>query len=199
MNPNQIGNQTEAIFNVTNTTGKNLINDFANSINSLKSHWKGTDAVANLNDLAKVYTAVTDLVKKIQQIIVSVNNNDIIPLQKHIVSSGGTCTIGKELSVSLTVDSNIAVPTQALESWTDEAIISDAQIFNSFPEKFDKFISELNEAKDLLLQNWKEGSNRAQFVGLFNNFNQNVPDYRSNVIKVRDNLNTVAENKRKFL
>lgn len=198
-NPNTIGQQTENLFDLTNTSGKELINSFSSSIESLKSHWKGSDAVANLTDLAKVYTAVTDLVKELQKLIVEVNNVDVLPLQKHIVASGGTCTVGNELSVTLNVDSHISVPSEAVESWTDNAIISDAETFNSFPTKFENFISELNESKNTLLSNWLEGSNRESVVSTFDKFNENVPTYKSSVTQVRDNLNIVAENKKQLL
>ena len=63
LDPNKMGAQTEEMFNVTNTSGRNLVTSFGATIENLKSHWKGSDAVSNLTDLARVYTAVTDLVK----------------------------------------------------------------------------------------------------------------------------------------
>lgn len=199
INPNTVGTQTENLFNVTNTIGKDLINSFSSSIESLKSHWKGSDAVANITDLSNVYTAVTNLMKNLQKLIVDVNNNDVLPLQKHIVSSGGTCTIGNELAVTLTMDSYISVPTEAVESWTDPAIITDAETFNDFPSRFEKFLTELNDVKTTLLSNWLDGSNRDSVVTTFNSFEQNVPTYTSSLTKVRDNLNIVAENKKQLL
>ena len=71
LDPNKIGAQTEEMFNVTNTSGRNLVTSFGATIENLKSHWKGSDAVSNLTDLARVYTAVTDLVKDLQRIIVA--------------------------------------------------------------------------------------------------------------------------------
>lgn len=199
LNPNTIGTQTEEMFNVTNTTGRDLINSFSTTIEDLKSHWKGSDAVANLTDLSRVYTAVTDLVKKLQSIIVAVNNEEIIPLQKHIVASGGTCTVGNELAVTLNVESVISVPTESVESWTDPAIIADADTFTNFPTTFENFVNTLNDAKNNLLNNWLDGSNRADVVSIFENFNNNVADYKSQITKVRDNLNIVAENKKHLL
>lgn len=199
VNPNTVGTQAEEMFNVTNTTGRDLINSFSTTIENLKSHWKGSDAVANLTDLSKVYTAVTDLIKNLQKIIVTVNNNEVVPMQKHIVSSGGSCTIGNELAVTLNVDSVIAVPTEAVESWTDPAIIADAETFTNFPTTFENFVNTLNESKNNLLNNWLDGANRAEVVSTFENFNNNVADYKSQITKVRDNLNTVAENKKQLL
>lgn len=199
VNPNTVGTQAEEMFNVTNTTGRDLINSFGATIENLKSHWKGSDAVANLTDLSKVYTAVTDLVKNLQKIIVAVNNNEVVPLQKHIVASGGSCTIGNELAITLNVDSVIAVPTEAVESWTDPAIITDAATFTNFPTTFENFVNTLNESKNNLLNNWLDGANRAEVVSTFENFNNNVADYKNQITKVRDNLNTVAENKKQLL
>lgn len=199
VNPNTVGTQAEEMFNVTNTTGRDLITSFSTTIENLKSHWKGSDAVANLTDLSKVYTAVTDLIKNLQKIIVTVNNNEVVPMQKHIVASGGSCTIGNELAVTLNVDSVIAVPTEAVESWTDPAIIADAETFTNFPTTFENFVNTLNESKNNLLNNWLDGANRAEVVSTFENFNNNVADYKSQITKVRDNLNTVAENKKQLL
>ena len=200
INPNTVGTLTKTMLDITDTTGKNLISSFSETIENLKSHWKGSDAVANLTDLSKVYTAVTDLVKNLQNIIVSVNNNEIVPMQKHIVASGGSCTVGDQLAVTLNgIESVISVPTEAVESWTDPAIIADAETFNNFPTTFENFVNALNEAKNNLLNNWLDGANRAEVVATFENFNNNVPDYKNQIIKVRDNLNIVAENKKQLL
>lgn len=199
LDPNKIGTQTEEMFNVTNTSGRNLVNNFGATIENLKSHWKGSDAVANLTDLARVYTAVTDLVKNLQKIIVVVNNEEVIPLQKHIVASGGSCTVGNELAVQFDVDSSMSVPTDSVESWTDPALIADAESFTTFPDTFEKFVDELNTSKNELLNNWLDGANRDTVVRTFEEFNNNVPDYSSKITKVRDNLNIVAENKKQML
>lgn len=199
VNPNTVGSQAESMFNITNTTGSDLINSFSTTIENLKSHWKGSDAVANLTDLANVYTAVADLVKNLQKIIVDVNNNEVIPMQKHIVASGGNCTIGNELAITLNVDSTISVPTDDVESWTDNGIIADAESFTNFPTTFENFVNALNESKDTLLNNWLDGANRSEVVATFNNFNNNVADYKNQITTVRNNLNTVAENKKKLL
>lgn len=199
LNPNTIGTQTEEMFNITNTSGRDLINSFSSTIESLKSHWKGSDAVANITDLANVYTAVVELLKELQRLVVEVNNYDVVPMQKNIVANGGECSIGNELAITLNVDSIIAVPTESVESWTDPAIIADADTFNSFPNTFDNFVNTLNEAKNNLLNNWLDSSNRQQVVDVFNKFNNNVADYKQSITKVRDNLNVVAENKKQLL
>ena len=123
----------------------------------------------------------------------------MLPLQKHIVASGGSCTIGNELAITLNVDSVIAVPTEGIESWTDPAIIADAETFTNFPTTFENFVNTLNEAKNNLLNNWLDGANREEVVSTFENFNNNVADYKSQITKVRDNLNIVAENKKQLL
>ena len=199
VNPNTVGTLAEELYNVTNTSGRDLINSFSTTIENLKSHWKGSDAVANIKDLSNVYTAVTDLVKNLQKIVVSVNNDEVLPMQKHIVASGGTCTVGNQLSVTLNVESVISVPTEAIESWSDPAIIADAEEFNNFPTTFDNFINTLNEAKNNLLSNWLDGANRQQVVTVFDNFNNNVTEYKSQITRVRDNLNIVAENKKQLM
>ncbi len=199
LDPNKMGAQTEEMFNVTNTSGRNLVTSFGATIENLKSHWKGSDAVSNLTDLARVYTAVTDLVKDLQRIIVAVNNEEVLPLQKHIVASGGSCTVGNELAVSFNADSNISIPTETVESYTDPALIADAEDFSTFPDTFKKFVDELNTTKNELLNNWLDGANRDTVVRTFEEFNNNAPDYSSKITKVRDNLNIVAENKKQML
>ena len=199
LDPNKMGAQTEEMFNVTNTSGRNLVTSFGTTIENLKSHWKGSDAVSNLTDLARVYTAVTDLVKDLQRIIVAVNNEEVLPLQKHIVASGGSCTVGNELAVSFNADSNISIPTETVESYTDPALIADAEDFSTFPDTFKKFVDELNTTKNELLNNWLDGANRDTVVRTFEEFNNNAPDYSSKITKVRDNLNIVAENKKQML
>ena len=161
-------------------------------------NWKGSDATANLKDLANVYADVTKFLKDTQKFVVYVNNDEILPIQRHIGASGGTCAVGNELGFTLTADDTIAVP-ETTELWADNKIIENAVTFNNFPDSFQIFIDEIVTAKNALLANWLDGANRAEVVELFNKFEQNAPDHKSNIKKVRDNLNTVAENKKQFL
>lgn len=200
LDPNKIGTQTEEMFNVTNTTGRDLINKFASNIDSLKSHWKGSDAVANITDLANVYSAVTKLVTTVQKYIVSANNEDVLRLQKSLVASGGNCAIGNELSNTLSnVATSVSVPTDGGESWTDAAISSDASTFENLIADFDKFVTSIDQTKEALLANWLEGANRDAIDIAFKEFDKNVPTYREQIKKVSNNLNTVAKNKRDLL
>ena len=48
VNPNTVGTQAEEMFNVTNTTGRDLITSFSTTIENLKSHWKGSDCSISL-------------------------------------------------------------------------------------------------------------------------------------------------------
>lgn len=93
----------------------------------------------------------------------------------------------------------MSVPTESVESWTDPALIADAENFSTFPDTFKKFVDELNTTKNELLNNWLDGANRDTVVRTFEEFNNNVPDYSSKITKVRDNLNIVAENKKQML
>ena len=56
-----------------------------------------------------------------------------------------------------------------------------------------------NSSKETLLGNWLEGASRAEVVRLFETFNSNVPDFKNQITKVRDNINTVAENKKHLM
>lgn len=195
--PNTIGAETKALFDVTDLSGKSLITSFKATIDSLVSHWKGSDATVNLKDLAMVYGEVTELVKTLQNLIVEVNNNSIIPIQKVAVACGGTCPIPEELAFTLgSCESSISLPAETTESWTDNAILQDAETFNSFPTTFETFVSDLEEKYDTLMKNWLAGASREEVVNLFENFKKNVEDYKTRVTKVRDNINTVAENKK---
>ena len=197
--PNQIGNDINEMYNVTNSTGKKLMNDFASIITSLNNNWKGTDAVANLADLTAVYRDTAALVKKLQKIIAEVNNGEIIPLQKHIQLCGGECTPNGTLSDRLDIADTVSVQTSATASITNDGILNDASNFNSFPEKFIGFADDLKNASKKLLNNWLDGANREAVVTSFNTFETNVGGYVENLKKVRNNLNTVAENKKQFL
>lgn len=198
-NPSTIGNEVVKLYEVTTNQGKNLIDSLSTTIQNLGSHWKGSDAVANLTDLANVYAAVKEYVMGLQKLIVAANNNEIIPLLKHIQMSGGSSYNFTELAPTISGDTSIAFPKESLESWSDPSIITDAADFDSFPSKFQSFISALIDAKKDLLANWLEGANRAEVVNAFSTFEENVATYQSKIELVRNNINTVAENKKKFM
>ena len=63
----------------------------------------------------------------------------------------------------------------------------------------ENFVNELNGAKDVLLKNWLEGAGRENVVNAFKSFNENVPNYKTKITSVRDNLNTIASNKKTLL
>ena len=200
MNPNTIGQEAEELFNITSTTGLQLIDSLNATIDSLKSHWKGSDAVTNLNNLALVYGGVVNFIKEFQNIITKANNNEIIPLQKHIVLSGGECTIGKELIVDITKSPEINVTVDAVESWTSPEIMQDSINFNDFPNKFQNFITDLKDKKNILLSNWLDGANRAGVETVINEFVKKAEEnYLKSITLVRDNLNKVASIKKQLL
>lgn len=199
MNPNTVSSEAEEMYNITNTQGRNVINSCAATIESLKKNWIGTDAVANLGDLSKAYAVVTEFIKDLQKLIVVANNTEILPLQKHINASAGSCTVGNELSFALNIDSFIEVPTEALESRTEPGIIADAETFNTFPDDLNNFITALDDAKEVFLNNWLDGGNRAEVVAKFNEFKGSYETLLPKIKQVRDNLNTVAENKKQFM
>ena len=198
--PERIGEDINAMYYVTNVTGKELVNKFEQIILSLNNNWKGTDAVANLNELAMVYRDTTSVVKKMQGLIVEVNDKEILPLQRHIKMLGGTGgTENTGLSPDLAVADDVTVQTSATASITRDEILLDAENFNSFPEKFSSFVDDLKTAKNKLFQNWIDGANRSEVEAAFKAFETNVGDYISNLNVVRNNLNLVAETKRKLL
>ena len=199
MNPNTLGTEAENLFIVTSTKGNELIQNFASIIGSLKNNWKGSDAVTNLNDLAKVYGAVVNLIKSLQTIIVKVNNEEIIPLQKHILLSGGSCAVGRELAVDITASPEIDVTVDSVESWTSAKILEDSVVFAEIPNKFISFVNSLEEAKEILLNNWLDGANRASVVDVFNKFKNEVDVYKTSLDIVKNNLEVVARNKEQLL
>lgn len=198
--PNDIAKEAADLYQLTASEGKILIQNFAQVIESLKNDWKGTDASANIKSLISAYSVVSEFVKLLQKMIVEVNNNEILPLQTEIVKSGGTCTIGESLGESLTdLSTLISDPEETTESRVEDNIIKDAETFNSFPEDLARFKDNIDGCKEILLGNWKEGGNIAAVIQSFNDFDNQYAEFSPKVIQVRDNLNTVAENKRPFL
>ena len=200
MNPNTLGSLAEAMWKVTSVDGKALIDSFAETIVNLDNNWKGSDAVANLKDLNAVYTEVVNLVKSLEQLVVTVNNEEVLPLQRHIQISGGTCTIGNTLAPKLgNVSSSIAIQSEGLVSKTENGFIAIAEKFSSFPTEFTKFVSLLDEAKENLVRNWLDGANREAVISTYNKFKDNVQTYTAQLNRVRDNINVVKKTKQQLL
>lgn len=199
MNPNTLGQHTSELYSIITNTGGELVNNFAETIEKLKLHWSGSDAVANLESLLKVYTAVSGVVDSLQKFIVKINNNEVIPLQKHINVSGGTCTVASELSeVKVTTGEVEIGSVDSVVSYTSPEIITDAEEFSNFPKKFENFVSSLDESMNVLLSNWLDGANRDEVVNAYNSFKENVEYYKEYLNTVRNNLNVVSSNKKQF-
>ena len=191
----KIAEQTENMFNITNFKGKELLDKFSDVYERLNDDWDGTDAVANLTDLNTVYTAVSDLLSKLEKLTIGAND-EAIGLQKDTVDNGGICAVGSTLASALKFNS-LRAPKNTGVTDAREGILQDAADFNDMPTNFQNLVDALNEAKTELFANWTEGGNRAEIERLFKEFNDNVGHYKSLITKVRDNINTVAENKKK--
>ena len=66
--PGRIAEDINEMHAITSVNGKNVMNEFANIINSLNRNWIGTDAVTNLRDLSNVYAETAALVKKLHKL-----------------------------------------------------------------------------------------------------------------------------------
>ncbi|MBE6152430.1 MAG: hypothetical protein E7165_03875 [Firmicutes bacterium] len=199
VNPNTIGSEAEEILTVVEQQGGRFLENFENVIRNLDSHWKGTDAVKNLGDLASVYSALTLLIQNVESLIVDLNNNEVLPLQRHIYYGGGDCVIGNELSERFkSRDPHITVQTEGTESWTAPEIIADAETFKEFPSEFNSFIEALTGAKETLLANWLEGANREAVVTAFKTFDEHVLEFKEQLKTVKENLTIVADYKKQL-
>lgn len=199
-NPVQITDQVLKMHNLISSTGKEFLTNYAGVVENLAAHWTGSDAVANQTDLANVYSEVTKLMKTLENLIVTVNNEEVYPLLRHIELSGGDTYKKENISVSLgSVKDSVQITAESTVSRTAPEIIQDAVDFNGLPEKFEMLKEDLLMAKEDLFKNWLDGANIADVKSSFGAFASNVDGYITQVKKVRDNLNTVAENKKQLL
>lgn len=199
-NPVQITDQMLRMHNLISTTGKEFLTEYARIVECLARDWTGSDAVANQKDLANVYSEVTKLMKTLERLIEATNNNEVYPLLRHIELSGGSSYKKENISASLgSVKDSVQITSEGTVSKTNPEIIQDAADFNGLPEKFEMLKEDLLMAKEDLFKNWLDGANIADVKSSFGAFASNVDSYISQLKKVRDNLNTVAENKKQLL
>jgi len=113
-------------------------------------------------------------------------------------SSGGGVYKCDQLAGVIAVP-EISAPEATDSSSVSDEILTDADNFKDFPTKFQTFVSNLDSAKATLLNNWKSGGQWVAVENTFKKFFTSAPNYESQIAKVRDNLNTVALNKKKFI
>lgn len=198
--PDTVGREAHDLYNLTvgDGLGQKVIEEFAEIINLLTSHWTGSDAKANITDLGTVYGEVAGLMQKVHNLVKEVNNREIYPLQQNINDCGGHCDVAGILEEEFVV-AKIELPTEETISWVDNEIINDAKRFSIFPDKFSEFVNELDLAKSKLLDNWQAGGNRDVVDSAFAQFKQNVKGYEDLLERVKANLNIVAANKEQLL
>ncbi|MBE6152431.1 MAG: hypothetical protein E7165_03880 [Firmicutes bacterium] len=199
-NPNTISSEAEELFGIVSDGCGGFIEDLETVIHSLDSHWKGTDAVKNLAELASLYTEITKIMQNLETTIVNLNNEAFLPLQKHIVDIKGMCTIGNELEGKVKLrDSYIAVQTEGTQSITMAEIVKDIAKFEDFPERFSSLVEDLNTTKEKLLKNWQEGPKRGELVEAFNKFENQIEAFAERLTAVRDNLIDISIYKQQLL
>lgn len=197
VDPNKIGIQATDLHTcITGQEGgKGLLDSFESSITNLKLHWIGSDAKTNITDLINVYNGLKGMLTSVQTYIVSVTNEQIIPLQQNIVNDGGICTIASPLAI-VALGTDLTPPADTLEHRVEETMLADATEFEGIPGKFTTFVTNINEYKTTLLNNWLEGAGRENVVTSFNTFNEDVENYKAILDRVKNNISTVAANKK---
>lgn len=198
-NVNELSALAHEMHEVTSVQGSKLLRDYETVFNSLKSHWKGSDANKNLNDLKVVYGELATLITKLDNVMIEVNNSEVMPLLAHVRALGGDCVAGETISGTLNVTMDLSFELAGAEIYTDAAIVQDAASFESIPVDFERFVATLNEAKDRLCSNWTEGAGIEDVKTLFNHFNDNVGTYLEQLNVVKENLATVATLKQQMM
>ena len=191
-NVNELSVLAHEMHEITSVQGSNLLKNYETVFNSLKSHWKGSDANKNLNDLKLVYGELALLVTKLDNLVMDVNNLEVMPLLAHVRALGGDCVSGETISGSLNVTMELAFEPSGAEIYTDPALVQDAASFESVPTDFARFVSELNEKYERLRNNWTEGAGIEEIRTVFTKFNDSVGTYTEQLNIVKENLNTVA-------
>lgn len=189
--------QCFGIHQLASNAGQTLINEIQNTVNSLKNHWKGSDATIHINNLIKVQKALVALITD-AKLVTSNAADSIIEIQKVRKSNAGVGKVDSPLSKN--------APSSVFL-----AEISDTQAFHVVPEaktdhmnltnicaKYDKFITDFKNLKSELFRNWLDGSNIAKAKSNFKQFLDNSDVYKGYLKNSKDNLGIAITNMSKI-
>ena len=197
MNPSNIGTQMEEMFNVTNTTGKNIVNKLPQILKSLRSSWRGTDATIHFKNLSIVFNAIINNIGRFQMLIVGFNNEKIRALQQHIVNSGSSCKIGKTLSTTIMIE-DISKKAKENRLYVQQEFFTCVDDIKQINKDYQKFIHDLKDAKEALAKNLTSGCEIEQFLAAYKTLQENAVDNRRNLVAIINELNIVVSNKKRF-
>lgn len=197
MDPNKIAIQMKNMFDVTDTLGKNLIKEMKSILQNLRTHWRGTDAATQLKKLSDIYNKIDKNIVEFQDLIIDFNNEKIIKLQKHLVDSGETCTVGQKLNSTLKIED---ISKKAYE---DRVLVREAFFDNMSKVKetlkaYKTFINELKDEKNVMLNNLTSGCGRDSFIAQYNTLNNNASANINELTTISSKLNIIIYNKNKF-
>ncbi len=175
------------------TSGENLLNNLAATINSLKVHWIASDATMHINNLIVVYEALVALITDAKGVTADASAK-IIAIQEVRNANGGAGMVGDLLSNTAPASVSIGRVDPTSEYYVDPAAANDHAMLTDICANYSSFVGRFNTIKDELFRNWTAGANRENVVGHFNEFEANSETYRKYLNDANDNLGIAVAN-----
>ena len=175
------------------TSGENLLNNLAATINNLKSHWIASEATIHINNLIVVYEALVALITDAKGVTADASAK-IIAIQEVRNANGGAGMVGDLLSNAAPASVSIGRLDPTSEYYVDPAAANDHAMLTDVCASYSSFVGRFNTIKDELFRNWTAGANRENVVGNFNEFEANSETYRKYLNDANDNLGIAVAN-----
>jgi len=181
------------LYNVVSNQGKSLITSLKSNINSLKGNWIGSDATLHINHLIDIYDSLGVIVSETGKIVSAVSEG-VINIQRVRRANGGSGNVGDSLPTTFESAEAIADVPDTVEYDCKPGAKNDQMLLSGICMEYDNFHTEFNSAKETLLANWQEGSNREGAVRLFNEFQEVSAANKTKLREALDNLTTAVNN-----
>jgi hypothetical protein len=192
-NLDQAHEQTTKLFDTENNDGVELLGRLDVLIAGLREHWIGEDGTKHINRLIdiheKLQTFLTATLESTRDAMISVVN-----LQEVRRSNGGGGQVGQVRSSVSDFQKSIARVETTAEYYIDPTITNDYKVLEEVEEKMKAFDSTFKSQRNELMENWTDGSNRAQVQANFDEIETLGAEAEKVLAEVKQELNTSIQN-----
>ncbi len=184
--------QCRDLYNSVRADGTSLLDNLRVLYNSLNAHWKGTDATLHINQLVDIHTAINTFVAETCN-AVAYAADKIVEVQEVRKSNGSAGMVGEQLG-DVSEQERLSHVEETSEYYCTPEAKDDYQKLVEVCGEFDKFVTEVHDQTDELMNNWTEGNEREKVVRNSNEFENQSEEFKKHLAETRSALDIAVAN-----
>lgn len=184
----------KAMYNLVTVQGEELASSFSSIINSLMSHWKGSDATLHINNLISMYQSFCPLIGDVTRVAHNVSI-PIVEAQTIRSANGGSGNVDAVISEHDVTQTTFNSLGDTVEYYVDpDGAKADYTNLSTLCDDFNRFQNTFSTHKDNLLEVWTDGVDRNNAINIMDEFLSNAQSCYRVIGDAANNLQIATKN-----